>query len=188
MFIKTSNKKVYLKILLINLIKLLPKYIKQGFICFLDTEIKITKKYLNELLLILNKHTLLKLNTINDIVALDLKKKKRFTVKYICTSTRYNYRLRLSTLVSEFMSIPTITKLYPGTSWMEREVWDLFGIFFWKHKDLRRILTDYGFKGFPLRKDFPLIGFLEVSYDIRQKKITYVPNFFFQEYRFFFNK
>jgi NADH:ubiquinone oxidoreductase subunit C len=188
MFLKIDNTKLYLKALLINLIKLLPKYIKQGLFSLLNNEIKFSKKYLYDFIYILKSHTLFKLNTLNDIVGLDLKNKKRFTIKYIVTSTRFNYKIRLSTIASEYEALPTITKLYPGANWVEREVWDLFGIFFWKHNDLRRILTDYGFKGFPLRKDFPLIGFLEVSYDIRQKKIKYVPNFIFQEYRFFFSK
>ena len=91
------------------------------------------------------------------------------------------FHVRTSTGVISPME--SVTDLFSGASWLEREVWDLFGVFFFKHNDLRRILTDYGFEGHPLRKDFPLTGFLEVYYDDTTKKILYEPVSLVQEYR-----
>jgi NADH:ubiquinone oxidoreductase subunit C len=85
-----------------------------------------------------------------------------------------------------FQPLQSLVTLYPGVLWLEREVWDMFGVYFQQNPDLRRILTDYGFLGFPLRKDFPLSGFLEVSYDDRKKSIIYKKNSFAQEFRNFY--
>lgn len=98
----------------------------------------------------------------------------RFTMVYNLLSVGYNTRVMLITKVIEKAPIiPTIVPIYSGAVWVEREVWDLFGIFFLDNFDLRRILTDYGFIGHPLRKDFPLIGFVEIHYDDSQKQIAY---------------
>jgi NADH:ubiquinone oxidoreductase subunit C len=93
--------------------------------------------------------------------------------------------LRIKTFSSELSFVESLTKVYKSANWLEREVWDLFGVFFSNHPDLRRILTDYGFEGFPLRKDFPLVGFVEVRYDDEKKSIVYEPLSFSQEYRTF---
>ncbi len=121
-----------------------------------------------------------------DICGVDyLHKKKRFTVIYNLLSISFNFRIKIKTSVDELTPIPSVGNLFYSSSWLEREVWDMFGIFFSKHADLRRILTDYGFEGFPFRKDFPQIGFLEVRYDDKQKHVLYEPVEIAQEYRLF---
>jgi NADH-quinone oxidoreductase subunit C len=96
----------------------------------------------------------------------------RFVVIYMLQSPKYNARLRVRVFADEVTMIPSIVKLYASAHWMERECWDMFGIMFTNHPDLRRILTDYGFIGFPLRKDFPLTGHLEVFYLDFQRRLV----------------
>ena len=112
-------------------------------------------------------------------------KKKRFEVVYIFLSITFNYRIFLSISVAEDESVDSLTSIFPSANWYEREVWDLFGITFNNHPDLRRILTDYGFNGFPLRKDFPLSGNVEVRYDLASKKVIYEPIKLAQAFRTF---
>ena len=100
-------------------------------------------------------------------------------------SHEYNSRLVLECLINEDEIVPTITKIYPASNWMEREVFDMYGIKFKDHPDLRRILTDYGFEGYPLRKDFPLTGHNEVRYSEDEKKVIYEPVKLEQNYRNF---
>jgi len=100
-------------------------------------------------------------------------------------SVKFNYRLMLLTKTKELVSLLSINSLYRTTNWIEREIWDLYGIFFLLHHDLRRILTDYGFSAHPLRKDFPVTGFFEVIYDDSQKRITQKALELSQEYRYF---
>lgn len=120
-----------------------------------------------------------------DLTAIDwLNKSPRFVVVYSLLSIKFNSRLRLKTNTI-FNLIPTITWLYPSAGWLEREVYDEFGIIFSNHQDLRRILTDYGFEFFPLRKDFPLSGYTEVRYDEEMNNITFEPVQLSQEYRFY---
>ena len=109
----------------------------------------------------------------------------RFNMIYIFLSIENNARIILNTFISEDEAIDSITSLYPCANWYEREVWDLFGISFKNHPDLRRILTDYGFNGFPLRKDFPLSGNIEVRYDMTSKKVIYEPVKLTQNFRDF---
>jgi len=94
-------------------------------------------------------------------------------VDYLLLSYRFNVRARVRTRTSEILPLPTVTTLFKSADWQEREAWDMFGIMFSGHPDLRRILTDYGFEGHPLRKDFPLSGFHEVRYDDTSKQIVY---------------
>lgn len=123
-------------------------------------------------------------NQICDIFCVDYPGlKKRFRVSYIFTSFFLNKKLRLDVFTS--YSLPSISNLFLGAGWLEREIWDMFGVFFFNHKDLRRILTDYGFKGFPLRKDFPLLGFYEVSYDLSSTRVVVSNIELYQTYRFF---
>jgi len=124
---------------------------------------------------------------LTDLFAIDLLNKNlRFNIVYCLLSLRYNSRIRLYIYINENSNvIKSLTSIYKSTLWVEREVWDMFGIFFIDHKDLRRILTDYGFEGFPLRKDFPLSGFVELRYDDSMKRIVYEPLEITQEYRFF---
>lgn len=110
---------------------------------------------------------------------------KRFEVAYELLSIRYNSRIRVKIFVNELTSIESSVSIYSAANWWEREIWDLFGVYFIDHPDLRRILTDYGFEGFPLRKDFPLSGYVEVRYDERQKRVICEPLEFAQEFRTF---
>jgi len=110
---------------------------------------------------------------------------ERFDVVYHLLSPRQNMRIRLKVMTSEDAPVPSITSVYPGADWFEREAYDLFGILFTGHPDLRRILTDYGFEGHPLRKDFPLTGFVEVRYDDQVKRVVYEPVELKQEFRNF---
>jgi NADH-quinone oxidoreductase subunit C len=109
----------------------------------------------------------------------------RFCLNYCLLSVKYNTRIILKTELNELTPIDSITKIHKSACWIEREVWDMFGIFFEKHPDLRRLLTDYGFNGYPLRKDFPLTGYLEMRYDDSQKRIVFEPIEMTQEYRVF---
>ena len=131
-----------------------------------------------------NKDT--KFRQLIDITAVDyLQKSKRFKLVYLLLSHEFNQRMIISYFVSENEIINSLTKVFPAANWMEREVFDMYGINFKNHPDLRRILTDYNFKGFPLRKDFPLTGFDEVRYSEEEKKVKYEPVKLEQNYRNF---
>ncbi len=109
----------------------------------------------------------------------------RFDVVYHLLSLRHNQRIRIKVEADESTPIPSVTDVYTSAGWYEREAWDMFGILFSGHPDLRRILTDYGFQGHPLRKDFPLSGFVEVRYDDELKRVAYEPVTLTQEFRRF---
>lgn len=132
----------------------------------------------------------LKLNSLSrvtnavDITAVDnLNSELRFNINYQLQSITTNTRWVLSTWASEIKPLLSLQTLYPAFNWAEREVWDMYGVFFIKHPDLRRILTDYGFVGFPLRKDFPLSGFREVQYEDSAKQVEYSNAELTQSYR-----
>jgi NADH-quinone oxidoreductase subunit C len=110
---------------------------------------------------------------------------RRFDVVYHLLSHRLNRRLRLKVQTSEDTPVPSAASIHPAAAWFERETWDLYGVWFSDHPDLRRILTDYGFEGHPLRKDFPLTGFVEVRWDDVQKRVVYEPVKLTQEFRNF---
>lgn len=112
-------------------------------------------------------------------------KQKRFDVVYHLLSLENNQRLRVKIAVEEDESVPTIIGVFTCANWMEREAWDMFGIHFTGHPDLRRLLTDYGFEGHPLRKDFPLTGYTELRYDLEQKRVVYEPVQLQQDFRTF---
>ena len=121
-----------------------------------------------------------------DITAVDYpQKEKRFKIVYLLLSHENNLRIIININIDETITAPSITKIFPSANWMEREVFDMYGISFKDHPDLRRLLTDYGFEGYPLRKDFPLTGHLEVRYSEEKKKVTYEPVKLDQEYRDF---
>lgn len=109
----------------------------------------------------------------------------RFEVNYNLLSIKYWSRFHIKIKINEIAAVPSIMKIYKNATWYEREVWDMFGIFFKNHKDLRRILTDYGFEGFPLRKDFPQSGYLELRYNIDYKHLIYEPLELGQDFRNF---
>ena len=121
-----------------------------------------------------------------DITAVDYpEKEKRFKIVYLLLSHEKNLRIVINTHIDEKVVVPSITKIFPSANWMEREVFDMYGISFKDHPDLRRILTDYGFEGYPLRKDFPLTGHTEVRYSEAKKKVISEPVKLDQEYRDF---
>tara|TARA_B100000378_G_C17954782_1_gene381370 strand:- start:140 stop:733 length:594 start_codon:yes stop_codon:yes gene_type:complete len=121
-----------------------------------------------------------------DITAVDYpENQKRFKMVYLFLSHELNQRIILSFYINENQQIPSLTKIFPSANWMEREIFDMYGIKFTDHPDLRRILTDYGFEGYPLRKDFPLTGHTEVRYSEDEKKVVYEPVKLEQNYRNF---
>jgi len=131
-----------------------------------------------------NKNT--KFRQLIDITVVDYPEKtKRFKVVYLFLSHEFNQRIILSYLINENEIIPSLTPIFPAANWMEREVFDMYGVKFKDHPDLRRILTDYGFEGHPLRKDFPLTGHTEVRYSEDQKKVIQEPVKLEQNYRNF---
>ena len=121
-----------------------------------------------------------------DICAVDYpEREKRFDIVYQLLSVSLNYRLRIKISVEDGELVPSIVSCYSAANWFEREIWDLFGIVFSGHPDLRRILTDYGFAGHPLRKDFPLTGFVQVKYDDTEKRVINEPVNLIQDFRVF---
>ena len=123
---------------------------------------------------------------ITDIAGVDFPdRQKRFEVIYHFLSFKHNSRLRIKIIIGEDESIPSITTIFPAANWFEREAFDMYGIQFKDHPDLRRILTDYGFEGYPLRKDFPLSGNVEIRYDEIDKKIIHEPVNLQQDFRSF---
>ena len=121
-----------------------------------------------------------------DITAIDWPgRDKRFDVVYHLLSPKLNQRIRIKLQTDEVTPVPSIIGVFPGADWFEREAYDLYGVLFTGHPDMRRILTDYGFEGYPLRKDFPLTGFVEVRYDDDAKRVVYEPVRLNQEFRNF---
>jgi len=132
----------------------------------------------------LKRNSLVQLEVLNDICVVDYPENtNRFEINYNLLSTKYNFRFFIKTYTSAYLT--SLTSLFNSANWIERECWDMFGVFFVNHPDLRRILTDYGFEGFPLRKDFPLTGYIEIRYDDESANIVYEPLEMSQEYRLF---
>ena len=121
-----------------------------------------------------------------DICGVDYpESEERFCIVYNLLSLPHNLRLRIKVWTSEALPVPSVTSVYSAANWWEREAWDLYGIYFINHPDFRRILTDYGFEGHPLRKDFPLSGHVELRYDDEQKRVVYEPVKLTQDFRSF---
>jgi NADH-quinone oxidoreductase subunit C len=124
--------------------------------------------------------------SIIDVTAVDWPgRERRFDVVYHLLSPKHNARIRVKTQTQEAVPVPSIIEIFPGADWFEREIYDLYGIVFTGHPDMRRLLTDYGFEGHPLRKDFPLTGFVELRYDDELKRVVYSPVRLAQEFRNF---
>ncbi len=159
----------------------------------LSTPYLVPASMLPMILFFLKNHTATQCNQCIDIVGVDtlsnttkfFNTKYRFVVNYLLRSTLFETHWVIQTQLKISQYLPSITSIYGSARWLEREVWDLFGIYFQNHSDLRRILTDYGFKSHPLRKDFPLTGFEEIYYNDSSKQILYVPVILMQEYRTF---
>jgi NADH/F420H2 dehydrogenase subunit C len=134
----------------------------------------------------LRDHTNCQFKVLIDICVVDYPEREaRFEVVYNLLSVKYNTRIRVKTSVNEITPIESCYSIFKAGNWYEREAWDLYGVFFSNHPDLRRILTDYGFEGHPLRKDFPLSGYVEVRYDEIKKRVVCEPTELAQEFRNF---
>ena len=148
--------------------------------------IEVGENDLIEVVQFIKSNEKLKFRQLIDIAGVDYpEEEKRFNLIYLFLSHENNSRLKLIVKFETSQTINSITKIFPSANWMEREVFDMYGIKFKNHPDLRRILTDYGFKGHPLRKDFPLTGFNEVRYSEKEKKVVYEPVKLEQNYRNF---
>jgi NADH/F420H2 dehydrogenase subunit C len=169
-----------------SIIKTVPQWVKSCEV--INGELMITA-YSGSIVPVCNflkNHMGTRCSQLMDVTAVDYPdRENRFTVVYNLLSVDLNSRIRLKTEVDGLTSIESVTALYPCAAWWEREVWDMFGIFFTNHPDLRRILTDYGFQGHPLRKDFPVTGYTEVRYDETEKRVIYEPLELTQEFRSF---
>jgi len=151
-----------------------------------ELTVEVTPSALTAFVEFLKADSSCRFSTLVDITAVDYPERtKRFDVVYHFLSMYTNQRVRLRVAVREDEIVPSITRIHPSANWFEREVFDMFGILFSGHPDLRRILTDYGFRGYPLRKDFPTTGYTEVRYDEAQKRVVYEPVKLTQEYRQF---
>ena len=160
--------------------------IQKSLINFDELLIETTSEDLIQVILFLKSNDKLKFRQLIDIAAVDYpEEEKRFKLIYLLLSHEMNTRIKISINLEIGKKVPTITKVYPSANWMEREVFDMYGIEFSDHPDLRRILTDYNFDGHPLRKDFPLTGFNEVRYSEKEKKVIYEPVKLEQNYRNF---
>jgi NADH dehydrogenase (ubiquinone) Fe-S protein 3 len=167
-----------------SLVKILPI----NTVLFFNNELNlvIEPKFLINTLIFLKYHVLSQFKVLTLISAVDyLHKKDRFELNYELLSIRFNNRIRIKTKLNEVLGINSCEFVYSSANWYECEIWDMFGIFFFKHSNLKRILTDYGFEGNPLRKDFPLSGYVELKYNDIYKRIVNEPLELAQEYRTF---
>lgn len=170
----------------LSIMKCIPKWIYGYSIKKSEIVLWVYPQYNVAVSVFLKNHINTQYKQLMDITAVDYPSQNlRFTLVYNFLSIVYNSRIRLKTSVTEIESVGSVTEVFPCAAWSEREVWDMFGIFFYRHPDLRRILTDYGFKGHPLRKDFPLSGYVEVRYDDSEKRVITEPLELSQEFRYF---
>ena len=190
---KKLETKVHLAGKMINLIDLEKKINSELTTKINKTEIKhdqiyieIDKEDLTDVVLFLKTNKDTKFRQLIDVTVVDYPEQtQRFKVVYLFLSHEFNQRIILSYFINENEVIPSLTSIFPAANWMEREVFDMYGVHFKDHPDLRRILTDYGFEGHPLRKDFPLTGHTEVRYSEDQKKVVNEPVKLEQNYRNF---
>lgn len=168
------------------LLACLPKYVQQFTVWKDELSLHIPPSGVIPVLTFLKYHTACEFTQVSDITAVDYPTKdQRFEVVYNLLSVRHNARIRVKTYADETTPVPSICSLYDGANWYEREVYDLFGVLFTGHPDLRRIMTDYGFDGHPLRKDFPMTGYTEIRYDEEKKRIVVEPLELTQAFRNF---
>jgi len=164
----------------------LPKFIQQFSVLKDELTLYVAPTAVIPVLTFLRDHSQCQFKSCMDISGVDFpEREKRFEVVYHLLSVRLGGRIRVKTYAGEADSVPSAISVFRGADWYEREVWDLFGVFFEDHPDLRRILTDYGFEGHPLRKDFPLTGYTEVRYDEERKRVVYEPLQLTQAFRNF---
>jgi NADH dehydrogenase (ubiquinone) Fe-S protein 3 len=164
----------------------LPKWIHNFQFSKKEATLVVNAEYVFPLLWFLKNHSNARFRILIDVCGVDYpSRKQRFDVVYNLLSVQYNSRIRVQTSVDEITPLNSVVSIFPSAGWWEREVWDMFGVYFTNHPDLRRILTDYGFEGHPLRKDFPLSGYLEVRYDDSEKRVVSEPIELAQEFRYF---
>jgi NADH/F420H2 dehydrogenase subunit C len=184
-----ENKNISCFKLMNYILSLFPYYLNETVIVKYDEDSLVFVVKKENLILLLNflkNHYWLKFKTLISITAIDFPERyERFEVNYFLLSHKLNKRIVIRVSTDDIRPIPSITSIYKSANWYEREVWDLFGVFFSRHPDLRRILTDYGFEGFPFRKDFPQTGYVEVRYDDQKKYVLYEPIEFTQEFRYY---
>ncbi len=160
--------------------------VKKSEINFDQLFIDVDVENITSVILFLKTNDKCKFRQLIDITAADYPgKEKRFKIVYLLLSHENNLRIVINIYIDEKIVVPSITKIFPSANWMEREIFDMYGISYKDHPDLRRILTDYGFEGHPLRKDFPLSGYTEVRYNEDRKKVISEPVKLDQEYRDF---
>jgi len=160
--------------------------ITESIVAYGELTVVVEPQSLTEVLTFLKRDVQCQFVSFVDVCGADYpSREKRFDVVYHLLSPRQNQRIRVKTMADEDTMVPSATPVFPGADWFEREAYDLYGILFSGHPDLRRILTDYGFEGHPLRKDFPLTGLVEVRYDDEAKRVVYEPVELKQEFRNF---
>uniref|UniRef100_A0A7S0PYD9 NADH:ubiquinone oxidoreductase 30kDa subunit domain-containing protein n=1 Tax=Coccolithus braarudii TaxID=221442 RepID=A0A7S0PYD9_9EUKA len=168
---------------------MLPRIITSGVVVAGEPILYTQPQHVPTLLQFLKDHSGTRCKQLTDVTAVDIPSRdKRFEVMYQLLSVDHNSRLRVKTLVGGHEGdegVPSACGVFSAANWMEREVWDMYGIYFSGHPDLRRILTDYGFQGHPMRKDFPLTGFVECRYDATKKRVVTEPLELTQEFRQF---
>ncbi|KAF2837397.1 NADH-ubiquinone oxidoreductase-like protein 30.4 kDa subunit [Patellaria atrata CBS 101060] len=168
------------------LLSCLPRYIQQFSVWKDELTVCVPPSGVIPVMTFLKYHTAAEFTQLTNVTAVDYPTKdQRFEVVYNLLSVRHNSRIRVKTYADEATPVPSVTCLYDGANWYEREVYDLFGVFFVDHPDLRRIMTDYGFDGHPLRKDFPMTGYTEIRYDEEKKRIVVEPLEMTQAFRNF---
>ena len=167
-----------------NIIKILP--VVRLELYNKENSLFVSTNLLNEILTILKNHFKYQFKILTCISSVDYHENKyRFKLVYELLSVKHNIRIRVKVFTHELMPIESAESVFKAASWYESEIWDMFGVFFVKHPNLVRLLTDYGFEGYPLRKDFPLSGFVEASYDYTRKRVTNERVELSQEYRAF---
>jgi len=163
-----------------------PEAVQSFSVAFGDLTLVVNLANLEPLVDFLRQDAACRFTSLVDITAVDHPERAlRFDLVYHFLSMYQNHRIRLKVAVEEEEMVPSLVDIHPSANWFEREVFDMFGILFSGHPDLRRILTDYGFRGYPLRKDFPTTGYTEVRYDEALKRVVYEPVTLVQEYRQF---
>ncbi|XP_069762133.1 NADH dehydrogenase [ubiquinone] iron-sulfur protein 3, mitochondrial [Narcine bancroftii] len=167
--------------------EILPKYIQRVQVtCFNELELLIHPDGIVPVITFLRDHTNAQFKSLADETAVDVPTRPfRFEIVYNLLSLQFNSRIRVKTYTDELTPLDSLVPVFQAANWYEREIWDMFGVFFANHPDLRRILTDYGFEGHPFRKDFPLSGYVEIRYDDEVKRVVAEPVELAQEFRKF---
>ncbi len=166
----------------------LPQAVVDYTVAFGDLCVRVKRDSIVDVVRFLREESRLGFVSLSDICGVDYPgRTERFEIVYHLLSPTRNLRIRLKVSTDEATPVPSVTEVFPGATWYEREAYDMFGILFSGHPDLRRLLTDYGFDGYPLRKDFPTSGYVELRYDQERRRVVYEPVKLAQEFRSFDN-